>query len=87
MFPVEEGNFLKYVFWNSVTSNPDRVFKILSNQAELKAISSKSSQDEMKSFIFPEDLVRLLQNPAMYSLIKFIRENQDIMELIQNERF
>jgi len=86
-FPVEEGNFLKYVFWNNVASNHERVFKILSNQAELKVISSKSSQDEMQSSIFPENLVKLLQDPVMYSLIKFIRGNPDILELIQNENF
>ena len=86
-FPTVDGNFLKYVFWNNVVSDPKRVFKILSNQAELKAISSKSTQDEMKSSIFPKDLVKLLQDPIMYSLIKFIRENPDILELIQNENF
>ena len=87
LFPVIDGNFLKYVFWNSVTSNPERAFKILSNQAELKVIASKSSQDEMKASIFPEDLVKLLQDPIIYSLIKFIRENPIIIELIKNETF
>ena len=87
LFPVTDGNFLKYVFWNNVPPDTDRSFKILANQAELKAISTKSSQDAMKSSLFPEDLVKLLQDPIIYSLIKFIRYNPDILDLVKNETF
>lgn len=87
LFPAEKGNFLKYVFWNNVSSNSEKAFKILSNQAELKSIASKTSQDSMKSTIFSSDLVKMLQDPLMYSLIKFVRENSDIVELIKNETF
>lgn len=87
IFPVNEGNFLKYIFWNNITDESIRAFKILTNNAELKSIVSKSSQEDMKSTLFPQEIVSLIQDPIIYSLIKFIRSNPDIMELVNQESF
>lgn len=86
LFPTENGNSLKYLFWNNIETNNDDAIKILTNQAELKSLKAQTDQESITG-IYTEGIENPLKDLIMYVVIKYVRNNPDIIKLINDEKF
>ena len=86
LFSTENGNSLKYLFWNNLEINTENATSILLNQAELKSIRVKQDRKSIAGF-YTEGLEYPLKDLVMYIVIKYVRTNPEVKKLINEEKF